>query len=231
MERTTPYSWIGAAIKGMLSAGNRQRKSMQRRMVSRSFVLKPVHFGMLRRTRPFSTHWDDDPGLPIDRYYIHQFLSAHAADIRGRVLEIRDNTYTYKFGTGQVTQSDVLHVQEGLPGTTIVADLTRGDNIPSDTFDCIILTQTLQFIYDVHSTVRTLYRILKPRGILLATFPGISQISRRDMNRWGEYWRFTTLSSQKCFAEVFAEEQVTVEAYGNVLSAITFLHALPAENL
>src|SRR6058998_334085 len=224
MERTIPYSWIGAAIKGMLSAGNRQRKSMQRRMVSRSFVLKPVHFGMLRRTRPFSTHWDDDPGLPIDRYYIHQFLSAHAADIRGRVLEIRDNTYTYKFGTGQVTQSDVLHVQEGLPGTTIVADLTCGDDIPSDTFDCIILTQTLQFIYDVEAALKTLYRILKPGGILLATFGGISQISRWDMDRWGHYWNFTTLSAQRLFERSFPAAKVKVEACGNVLAAIALLH-------
>jgi len=169
--------------------------------------------------------------LPIDRYYIERFLSAHAPDIRGRVLEIQDDTYTRKFGGNRVTQSDVLHVVEGNPKATIVADLVCGDQLPSDAYDCIIFTQTLQFIYDVRATLKTLYRILKPGGTLLATFPGISQISRHDMARWGDYWRFTTLSSRKLFEEVFPSEQLTVEAFGNVCTALAFLHGLAAEEL
>jgi hypothetical protein len=42
----------------------------------------------------------------------------------------------------------VPHVERH-PGATIVGDLTRADHIPSDSFDCVNLTQTLQFIYDV----------------------------------------------------------------------------------
>jgi hypothetical protein len=38
---------------------------------------------------------------------------------------------------------------------------------------------------------------LKPGGVLLATVSGISQISRYDMYRWGDYWRFTTLIGGK----------------------------------
>jgi hypothetical protein len=73
--------------------------------------------------------------------------------------------------------------------------------------------------------------MLKPTGILLATFPGISQISRYDMDRWGDYWRFTSLSSRRLFAEVFPAAQVTVEAHGNILAALTFLHGLAVEEL
>jgi ubiquinone/menaquinone biosynthesis C-methylase UbiE len=113
----------------------------------------------------------------------------------------------------------------------MVADLTCAYHIPSDTFDCILLTQTLQFIYDVRATLKTLYRILKPAGILLATCPGISQISRYDMERWGDHWRFTSRSSRRLFAEVFPSAQVTVEAHGNVLTALAFLHGLAAEEL
>ena len=52
-----------------------------------------------------------------------------------------------------------------------------------DAFDCIIFTQTLHFIYDVRLAIQTLHRILKPGGVLLATFPGISQIIPRQMGR------------------------------------------------
>jgi hypothetical protein len=72
---------------------------------------------------------------------------------------------------------------------------------------------------------------ITPNGILLATVPGISQIGRYDMERWGDYWRFTLPSSRRLFAEVFSSAQVTVEARGNVLMALAFLHGLAAEEL
>jgi SAM-dependent methyltransferase len=172
-----------------------------------------------------------DRGLPIDRYYIERFLSAHASDVRGHVLEIGSDTYTHRFGRDRVIRSDVLFVAEGNPKATIVADLTSTNHIPSGIFDCILLTQTLQFIYDVRAALKTLYRILKPDGILLATFPGISQISRYDMDRWGDYWRFTSLSSRRLFEEVFPSALVAVEAHGNVLAALTFLHGLAVQEL
>lgn len=190
-----------------------------------------VRFGSLRRLVPFSRDWGSSRGLPIDRYYIEQFLSAHAADIRGRVLEIKDDTYTRKFGGERVTRSDVLHKVEGNPMATIVADLTCADGLSSDSFDCIICTQTLQFIYDVKAAIATLHRILKPGGVLLVTVPGISHISRYDMEHWGDYWRFTTLSACLLFEEAFPTANVTVRAYGNVLSAIAFLHGLASGEL
>jgi SAM-dependent methyltransferase len=170
-------------------------------------------------------------GQVIDRYYIEDFLKGHAHDIRGHVLEIADNGYTRRFGGEQVSRSDVLHYTEGNSKATIVADLTDAGDILSDTFDVIILTQTLQFIYDIRAAIKTLHRILKPGGVLLATCHGISQISPYDMQHWGEYWRFTSLSARKLFTEVFPENCVAVQAYGNVLAATAFLHGLTAQEL
>ncbi len=110
-------------------------------------------------------------------------------------------------------------------------DLSNADHLPSNAFDTIILTQTLQFIYDIKSTVATLYRILKPGGIILATAAGMAQISREDFEMWGEYWRFTSLSARYLFEEVFPKENVSVFSYGNVLSAISFLEGLAADDL
>jgi SAM-dependent methyltransferase len=146
-------------------------------------------------------------------------------------LEIGDNTYTKKFGGARVKQSDILHAIKGNPSATIVADITHADNIPSNSFDCIILTQTLQFVYDLPSAVNHLHRILKPGGVLLLTVPGISQISPYDMDRWGEFWRFTTQSAQRLFEKEFSKGNVEVETYGNVLIAIALLHGLAVEEL
>jgi SAM-dependent methyltransferase len=190
-----------------------------------------VNLGKLDRTNPISTLFGYDRGQPIDRHYIENFLLQHKDDIYGRVLEIGDNTYTKKFGGSRVEKSDILHAAEGNPSATIVADISHADNIPSNTFDCIILTQTLQFVYDLPSAVKHLHRILKPGGVLLATVPGISQISRYDMDKWGEFWRFTTQSAQRLFEKEFTDKNVEVEAYGNVLIAIAFLHGLAAEEL
>lgn len=189
-----------------------------------------VRFGSLRRLTAISRAFGFDRGLPIDRYYIERFLSAHAADIRGHVLEIGDNAYTRRFGAERVTKSDVLHVSKGNPEATVVGDLTCAEHISSDSFDCVILTQTLHLIYDVRAALKTLYRILKPGGVLLATFPGISQMSN-DCWRESWYWGFTHLSARRLFEEIFPAANVCVEVSGNVLAAIAFLHGLAAEEL
>ena len=190
-----------------------------------------VDFGNFRRSAPFSRVFGFDRGRPIDRHYIERFLVLQASDIRGRVLEIGDDTYTQRFGGDRVTQADVLHAAEGNPKATLVADLTRAENIPSNTFDCIICTQTLMFIYNVQAAIRTLYRILKPGGVLLATVAGVShQISRHDMERWGDYWRFTSLSTRLLFQEAFPAANVSVKTYGNVLAATAFLQGLVVED-
>lgn len=190
-----------------------------------------VRFGSLRRLQPISDLFGFDRGFCIDRYYIESFLEHYAKDIHGNVLEFGDATYTRKLGGSRVARADVLHAVEGNPNATVIADLTSADHVPSDSFDCIICTQTLHLIYDVPAALRTLYRVLKPTGVLLTTFPGISQISRYDMDRWGDCWRFTTFSTTRLFAEVFPEANLTIQAYGNVLTAIAFLHGLTAEEL
>ncbi len=191
-----------------------------------------VAWGDLRRTTPFSRVFGLDRGRCIDRYYIEGFLDAHRTDIRGRVLEVEDGTYTAKFGGPAVTRSDVLHLEPGARHATICADLARAeDAIASDAFDCIILTQTLQFIFDVSAAVRNLHRILAPGGVLLATVPGVSQISRYDMDRWGDLWRFTDLSARKALETAFRPDLTAVGVRGNVLACTAFLHGLAEQEL
>jgi glycosyltransferase involved in cell wall biosynthesis len=193
-------------------------------------ALGRVPFSDLRRVTPVSREFGYDRGLPIDRYYIERFLARHAADVHGRVLEIGDDSYMRRFGGGRVTRHDVLHVNADNPLATFVGDLTHADHLPSDSFDCFILTQTLHLVYDVRAALRSIYRILRPGGVVLATFPGISQISN---DQWADYWHwsFTTLSARRLFEEFFPTTHVTFQAFGNVRAATAFLQGLAAEEL
>jgi SAM-dependent methyltransferase len=189
-----------------------------------------VRFGDFRRLEPISREFGLDRGRPIDRYYIEGFLARNAEDIRGRVLEIKDSAFTRKYGGDRVTVRDVLDVDESNRRATIVADLSGGDDVPSDAFDCIICTQTLHFIYDVSSAVRTLGRMLKPGGILLATFPGIGQTSCEHLDEH-YLWALSTLAARQLFEEAFPGANVEARAHGNVLAAVAFLEGLAVREL
>jgi glycosyltransferase involved in cell wall biosynthesis len=199
--------------------------------LSRLVRKRRVRFGSLRRTEPVSRQFGFDRGLPVDRYYIDAFLSTHAVGIHGHVLEIGDDAYSRRFGAKRITLQDVLHVVPGSPGATIIADLAHAPHIPSAEFDCIILTQTLHYIFDVRAAVETLHRILKPGGTVLATLPGISAVCRDQQDRDSDCWRFTVASARRLFAATFGGSNVEARSYGNVLAAVAFLEGLAAKEL
>ena len=185
-----------------------------------------------RRSNPLSRTFGYDRGTKsIARHYIDSFMAAHADDVRGSVLEIGDNTYTARHGSGRVTHSDVLHVAAGSPGSTITGDLTDAATLPPRCYDCIILTQTLQMIYRCETALNHAAGLLAPAGVLLATMSGISQISRYDMDRWGEFWRFTPLSARRLFESAFAPAGISIAAYGNVRSATALLYGRASSEL
>jgi SAM-dependent methyltransferase len=190
-----------------------------------------VRLGSLGRTTPISRNYGWERGTPIDRFYIDRFLTRHQEDIKGRVLEIGDDEYTRRHGGAGVAHSDVLHASEGNPQATIVADLADAPQIADATFDCVICTQTLLLIYDVPKAVATLHRILKPGGTALVTVPGVSRICREEADEWGDYWRFTSDSATRLFADEFGAQNTQTIAYGNVLTATAMLHGLAAEDL
>ena len=221
-----------------LSAGWRRfvPSSARRRLrpVRRAYVdwrrRRPPDLGDLRRTTPIDPNWGFERGTPIDRVYVERFVGGHASDIRGRVLEIAAPDYANRFGTG-VESVDVLMAREGNPQATIVADLASAPQIPDDTFDCAIVTQTLQFVWDAPAAFSTLHRILAPGGVLLATVPGITKISPPEDEEFGEWWHFTARSVRRLAEQAFGERAVEVEAFGNVLAAAGFLYGLSASDL
>lgn len=189
-----------------------------------------IDMGSLDRATPVSRHFGYDRGTPVDRRYIEQFLEAHRADIQGRVLEVGDNAYTRQFGGERVTLSEVVHISPDVPGVTYVADLADGVGLPSDTFDCVICTQTIHLIFDIQDAVRTLHRILKPGGVLLITVPGVSSV---DGGEWGGnwLWSLTQAALDRLLGLAFRKDDCEFTTYGNVYAAVAFLHGLAQEEV
>jgi SAM-dependent methyltransferase len=184
-----------------------------------------VSFGGLRRVAPISPG-GGSRGTPIDRYYIEGFLERHAADIHGRVLEFCEKAYAARFGAERVTRSDVLSIESNNPNSTFIGDLAGINDLPNDAFDCIIVTQVFQYVYDLRAAVATLRRIAKPGGVILATMPGITPV---HIDPWPWTWTMTTVSAERLFREAFPDGNTAVESHGNVLAAIAFLHGLACE--
>jgi SAM-dependent methyltransferase len=139
------------------------------------------------------------------------------------VLEFFDSRYTKQFGGRRVTRSDVLNIEPDNPHSTFTGDLVGVNNLPTGAFDCVIATQVLHCIYDLQTAMATFQRILKPGGVILATVPGITAV---DAEPRPFMWSLTTFSAERLFRDFFAEHEVSVESYGNVLAAIAFLHGL-----
>lgn len=214
------------------SVGVPVRRAYRRMFRQRLFFFGKVRFGSLRRLEPIDDQFGWDTGTVIDRYYMEDFLRNRSEYIQGNVMEVGHDMYTVKFGGDRVRKSDVLHYVEGNPQATIVADLSRADNIPSNSFDCIIIVQTIQMIYNIKESVSELHRILKPGGVVLATTHGTSKIGRfLGVDDWGTYWHLTAQSSRLLFEEHFGKDNVSIEQYGNILTTIAFLHGLVVEDL
>jgi SAM-dependent methyltransferase len=200
-----------------------------------------ARLGAMRRMRPVSDEWGFDRGLPVDRWYVEDFLGRFAADpgyaggdIAGRILEVGGDQYAKRFAAaaaagGPGPQLEVLHVSAVNEAATVVGDLSTGEGIPKERYDCILCTQTLHVIYDMRAAIRSLHDALVPGGVALVTVPGITPACVPDRDHWGDWWRLTSSSARALFHEVFEPEHVHVEAYGNLLTAMGFLQGLAAE--
>ena len=187
-----------------------------------------LDWGTFARTSPVGANWGYDRGGPVDRRYIRDFIASHSSDVRGRVLEVQEDDLTRAFGGVRVTACDVLDVTEANPRATVVTDLRRAEVIPDSRYDCIILTQTAHLIDDIATVIRECHRMLKAGGVLLATFPALSRLCL-DYGPERDFWRLTPAGARSLLAGSF--DDVDVEAFGNVKTAVAFLHGLGEQEL
>ncbi len=200
-----------------------------RKLIRRLVKSYTVYF-LRNTTSPLSDYYGFDRGTPIDRFYIENFLKENQEHIKGVCLELLNDNYTKRYGGDMVVKSDVLDIDETNKNATIIDDLRNLKKIVDNTYDCIILTQVLQFIDDVPSAISECHRILKKDGALLVTLPSLSRIDcTSGVN--GDYWRFTEASAKYLFEKKFSSEQLKITTFGNVRSGIYFYAGLSQEDV
>ena len=183
-----------------------------------------INFGDFRRIKPMSNDFGYTRGGPIDRYYIEKFLLKFSSDIKGTVLEVGDNKYTIEYGNHHVIKSDILDINRKNKKATIIADLTNADHVPSNTYDCVILTHVISMIYDYRSALRTIHRILKPSGVLLLT-SGVGFKIHGNPN-CDIHWNISDICFKRILGEFFQADKITTQRYGNILTMVSFLFGI-----
>ena len=181
-------------------------------------------------TYPVSTVFGSDRGKAVDRKYIEDFLFENSDCIEGTVLEVLNDNYTRRFGGDKVSDSVVSHVK-GWGKNSILCNFETGEGVIPEAYDCIICTQTLQYIFDVKSAIKNIYSMLKPGGSALVTVPGIKPLCEYDDNNWGEYWSFTIKSMTKLFDGICDGDEIQIKQHGNVKTATAYLYGICAEEL
>lgn len=169
-------------------------------------------------------------GGSICRYYLDGFLNQYKSAITGDVLEIGDRNYTDRYGT-DVKASYVLHFDGQFEryGLDFKGDLRTGEGINTNSYDCIILTQVLNFVQNINQTPDILINALKTGGKLLISVSGISPIARYDMDKYGHYWNFT----DKSISNMFTRDNTKCEVWtkGNCKVACAFLQGMGCSEL
>lgn len=194
------------------------------------FVKPKFLYFLLKKKKPLSDIYGLERGVPVDRYYIENFLNENKELVKGDCLELLNNDYTIKYGRKNVSKSDILDIDVKNQKATIFSDLKKLDNVFDNSYDCIILTQVLQFIDDYESAISECKRVLKPGGSLLVTLPSIGRIDCAS-GLDGDYWRFTEASAKYIFSKYFMNEKLKIESKGNVLSGLYFWIGASQEEL
>jgi SAM-dependent methyltransferase len=182
-------------------------------------------WGNLRRVEPFSTTYGSERGTPVDRYYLHRFLDVNRTLITGRVLEVQLPSYTERFGVG-VRESHTVDIDPTFQAT-YTCDLADAAQIPSDRYDCFLAPNTLQHLAALEPALRTMLRVTRPGGTLLASAAGLLPL----ITDGGDYWRLSADGWRRVLAQQWPACDVTVEAHGNCLAAVAAMYGLAQEEL
>lgn len=179
---------------------------------------------------PVSRNFGIDRGTTIGRYYIEAFLELHRKFLKGTVLEIGGDQYATAYSASG-TKIEILDPDPSAAGATIIADLVTGVGVPENRYDAAIVTQVLHVLPNMQAAVGHLRRSIKPGGVILATLPCISQVSRFDMDRWGDFWRVTDRGARQVFESHFLADEIQTFVYGNHLAAIASLTGYSAKEI
>ena len=236
---TTPVVPVAPQARERLPArGTRSRLASLARSVLHTLgrwpLIRQFRSHQLRRLDPLA---DGRPrGTAVVRYYWQRFLDAHAADFRGRCLEVGGVATLRRMGGPAMTHAEALDLH-ARPGVDVVADLTRADHVPADAYDCLVVPFTMHLVYDLESALYHAIRVLKPGGVLLVNFPCVDYYfpGGLDMGTGAPlfvFWWFTPIQVENLFRRVgLGAGDVTLTIDGNLFARVAYQMNMPAEEL
>jgi len=198
-------------------------------------IIRRLRCLQFRRLQPIGN--GRQTGTPIVRYYWDKYLEKHRADIRGIALEIGTTHTIRRFGGLAVACAEAIDVSSHSPEVTVIADLSRAENIPSDRYDCFVIQFTMHLIYDSEAALYHAIRILKPGGALLINFSCVDYYFPRGLDMGtGEplflYRWYTPIQVENLLRSLdLRAEDYTLDIYGNLFTRIAYQMNMPAEEL
>jgi len=188
----------------------------------------------MRRLQPFGN--GRQRGQPVVRYYWDRFLEQHRADVHGNCLEIGSTHTICRFGMS-VARHDALDLTRHSTEISIVADLSRADHLPADTYDCFINPFTMHLIYDAEAALYHSVRMLKPGGVMLVNFPCVDYYFHRGLDMGTGrplfvFWWFTPIQVDNLLRRVgLGAGDYRVSIDGNLFARVAYQMNMPAEEL
>ncbi len=215
-----------AAVRRWVSKRVSARTLVQLRYLFRG--LRRPRWGNLRRVHPFSDHFGFERGTPIDRFYLHRFLDRHRQLITGRVLEIQSSDYTHRYGRALTATDSIDVVTTFNAQPTYLVDLAASEDvIPSSSYDCFLMPNTLNMLRDVEACMRQALRVIKPGGVILATAAGLVPLTG-DV---ADYWHLSADGWREIAARAWPGCEVRIEQHGNSLTAVAAMLGLAVEDV
>ena len=144
-----------------------------------------------------------------------------------RVLEIQDSAYTQLFGH----DVDTAHSIDINPtfNPTYVCDLAQSKNvIPDATYDCFLLPNTLCVLRDIEDCLRQALRVIRPRGVILASTAALVPLTGDA----SDYWHLSAAGWHEVAARAWGPAgEYHIESHGNCLAAVAAMLGLAHEEL
>ena len=185
-------------------------------------------WGNLRRVRPFSDRFGFERGMAVDRFYLHRFLDQYRHLITGRVLEIQSDDYTRIYGSALTATDSVDIVTTFNANPTYLTDLALADGvIPSASYDCFLLPNTLCVLRDLEGCLRQALRVIKPGGVILAASAGLVPLT----GDYPDYWHLSGDGWREVAARTWPGCEIRIEQHGNCLTAVAAMLGLALEEL
>ena len=223
-------------VTGKVLSGIRRARHCVQGVIHRVYALPVIrHLRCLRRLRPIGNGRCN--GTPVVRHYWTRYLEHHRKDIHGRCLEIGETETILRYGGTAVTQADAIDITARGPQVTVVADLSRADHLPADTYDCFVNQFTMHVIYDVQAALYHSIRILKPGGVLLVNFSSVDYYFHKGLDMGTAtpmfmFWCFTPIQVENLLRRVgLSTEDFRLTVYGNLFARVAYQMNMPAEQL